>query len=81
MNKSEWKTILINKLKLAIRKMHRFQIKFEDVMDSNVVANKPFYGPNSYAFIQAVKRNKHALVIGMLDNGRRLIFEYDNVKN
>lgn len=80
MNKSEWKNELIEKMKLAIRKMQRFGINLEDVMGSNIVANRPFYSENSYSFIQAVKRDKANLVIGMLDNGRRLIFEYDTVK-
>jgi hypothetical protein len=77
--KREWKLELFRKFKIAMQKMKKFGLSFEDVISSNIISQTSFHSPCSYAFIQYVKRDKKDPALDLLSTHRRLIFEYDNV--
>lgn len=79
LGKMERKQELFNKFRIAMYKMKKFGLSFEDVITSNIIAQTSFYSPSSYAFIQYIKRNKQETALDLLNTHRRLIFEYDNV--
>lgn len=59
--------------------MKKFCLTFEDVINSNIISQTSFFSPSSYTYIKNIKRNKKDLVVDLLNNHRRLIFEYDNL--
>ena len=79
MNNAEWKKEIWGKMRDGIQKMYKFNLSLEEALKTNIVAESPFWGPNSVAFIKSVKRGNINTTLNFLEDSRRLIFEYDHV--